>query len=107
MTNDNDLFEDVFYNNSSRKNETQIDDDSLNPKEENKYKTINENNSNNNVNTIDDNLASDLSETNCLALTVKKDYNLTIFKNVITATKRMSFKVICSTVFLNFLRFMF
>lgn len=42
--------------------------------------------------------------TNCLALTVKKDYNLDIAKNAFLKGLRMSFKVAVSTFFLNIAR---
>lgn len=51
------------------------------------------------ANNIDNN--SELTETNCLALTVKQDYNLSIFKNAFFKSIRMSFKVAISTLFLN------
>ena len=49
----------------------------------------------------------DIPEPNCLALTVKKDYNLTIVKNVFTTTGRLSWKVILATIALNFLNMIF
>ena len=42
--------------------------------------------------------------TNCLALAVKKDYNLDIAKNAFLKGLRMSFKVAVSTFFLNIAR---
>lgn len=58
---------------------------------------------------LDENASShnNLPEPNCLALTVRKDYNLVIVKNIFTATGRLSWKIILSTVVLNFLRMMF
>lgn len=50
---------------------------------------------------------SDTPEPNCLALTVRKDYNLTIIKNIFTTSGRMSLKIALSTLFLNFLRMFF
>lgn len=47
---------------------------------------------------------SDIPEPNCLALTVRKDYNLTIIKNIFTTSGRMSLKIALSTFVLNFLR---
>ena len=44
------------------------------------------------------------SQTNCLALTIRKDYNLIIAKNFITTTGRISWKIVLSTFVLNFLR---
>lgn len=49
----------------------------------------------------------DIPEPNCLALTVKKDYNLTIVKNVFTTTGRLSWKVILTTIAINFLNMIF
>lgn len=43
-------------------------------------------------------------ETNCLALTVRKDYNLSIIKNGFFTTLRMSWKVAVSTFVLNFIK---
>ncbi len=43
-------------------------------------------------------------ETNCLALTVRKDYNFAIAKNTIFKTIRMSIKVAISTLVLNFIK---
>lgn len=50
---------------------------------------------------------SDIPEPNCLALTVRKDYNLTIIKNIFTTSGRMSLKIALSTLVLNFLRMFF
>lgn len=46
-------------------------------------------------------------ETNCLALTVRKDYNLSIVKNSILTTFRISWKVALSTFILNVLKLFF
>lgn len=46
-------------------------------------------------------------ETNCLALTVRKDYNLSIFKNSIVTTFRVSWKIAVSTFLLNLLKLFF
>lgn len=46
-------------------------------------------------------------EPNCLALTVRKDYNLIIVKNIFTTTGRLSWKIVLSTIVLNFLRMIF
>lgn len=47
------------------------------------------------------------SETNCLALTVRKDYNISILKNSIVKTFKLSYKVLISAFFLNLLRLFF
>lgn len=46
-------------------------------------------------------------ETNCLALTVRKDYNISIFKNTVFTTFRITCKVTIFTVILNFLSLLF
>lgn len=46
-------------------------------------------------------------ETNCLALTVRKDYNISIFKNTIFTTFRVACKVTIFTFLLNFLSLFF
>lgn len=47
------------------------------------------------------------AETNCLALTVRKNYNLSIVKNSIFTTLRVSWKVALSTFVLNVLKLFF
>lgn len=44
---------------------------------------------------------------NCLALTIRKDYRLTVFFNVINTIKRVSFKVALNIGMLNFLNIIF
>ena len=46
-------------------------------------------------------------ETNCLALTVRKDYSLSIFKNSIFTPIRMSIKVAVLTAILNVIKLYF
>ena len=46
-------------------------------------------------------------ETNCLALTVRKDYNFSIAKNTVFKTIRMSIKVAISTLVLNLIKIFF
>ncbi len=46
-------------------------------------------------------------ETNCLALTVRKDYNFSIAKNTVFKTIRMSIKVAISTFILNLIKIFF
>lgn len=41
--------------------------------------------------------------TNCLALTVVKDYKLTVFKNVLKKSCRISWKIALSIITMNFL----
>ena len=46
-------------------------------------------------------------ETNCLALTVRKNYNLSIVKNGFFTTLRVSWKVAISTFILNIIKLFF
>lgn len=41
--------------------------------------------------------------TNCLALTIRKDYRSTILSNTVNTVKRVSFKVLVNIGLLNFL----
>ncbi len=50
---------------------------------------------------------TDTPEPNCLALTVRKDYNLVIVKNIFTASGRLSWKIVLATVILNILNMLF
>lgn len=50
---------------------------------------------------------NNVPEPNCLALTVRKDYNLMIVKNIFTASGRLSWKIVLATVVLNFLNMIF
>ena len=45
--------------------------------------------------------------TNCLALTIRKDYRLTILSNAIDVVKRVSLKVLLNFGILNFLSIIF
>jgi len=49
----------------------------------------------------------DNTQTNCLALTVRKDYNLVILKNIFTTTGKLSWKVIILSAILNLLNLIF
>lgn len=53
----------------------------------------------------DNNLENNTS--NCLALTIKKDYKLTSVTNVVIRSLRMSFKVFVSYVTLNIIKLFF
>lgn len=46
-------------------------------------------------------------ETNCLALTIRKDYHLSIIKNTVFTTIRVTCKVFLYTLFLNLLKMFF
>ena len=60
-------------------------------------------------NTLNSNASTntDTPEPNCLALTVRKDYNLVIVKNIFTASGRLSWKIVLATVVLNILNMLF
>ena len=48
-----------------------------------------------------------IPEPNCLALVVRKDYNLTIVKNIFTTTGRLSWKIAFITAVINILNMLF
>ena len=50
---------------------------------------------------------NDTTESNCLALVVRKDYNLTIVKNIFTTTGRLSWKIALITAIINVLNMLF
>ena len=60
---------------------------------------------------MNNNLISDENNnefsTNCVALTIRKDYRFTIISNVVNAAKRVSFKVLANIGILNFLTMIF
>lgn len=56
---------------------------------------------------IEKNSENESIETNCLALTVRKDYNFSIAKNTVFKTIRMSIKVAISTFVLNLIKLFF
>lgn len=61
---------------------------------------------NNNINDSNNNIIQETNNeftTNCLSLTVRKDYRLTVFSNTISTFKRMFFKVFFNYGLLNFL----
>lgn len=47
------------------------------------------------------------NETNCLALTIQKDYHLVVARNIFHKTARMSWKVALSMVLLNIMAILF
>ena len=57
--------------------------------------------------TLEDSAKKEAVETNCLALTVRKDYNFAIAKNTVFKTIRMSIKVAISTFVLNIIKLFF
>lgn len=107
--------------------ETQLDKKALeNANELEQNNSDNNNNNGNNINNNSNNnnniqqtqtvdTAEELKSTsddtppepNCLALTVRKDYSLTVIKNIFTTSGRMSLKIALSTLALNFLRIFF
>ena len=48
-----------------------------------------------------------IPQPDCLALTVRKDYNLVIVKNIFKASGRMSWKVALTTFIINFINLLF
>lgn len=50
---------------------------------------------------------SETPEVNCLALTVKKDYNLVVVKNIFTKSGRLSLKILLITTLLHLLNLLF
>lgn len=91
--------------------------DTINTDENNDYNNLKEDFENSKViasastNTIDttkssiDDNNSDSSITNCLALTVKKDYSLSIVKNVVVKTLKNIWRVAVSIFTLNLIKF--
>ncbi len=64
----------------------------------------------NECNTTSDDLTTTqnvIPESNCLALVVRKDYNLTIVKNIFTTTGRLSWKIALITGIINILNILF
>lgn len=57
------------------------------------------------TNTVDNSNNSNSDVANCLALTVKKDYNLSIVKNVMLRTLKNAWRIALSVFTLNFFRF--
>lgn len=45
----------------------------------------------------------DTTSSNCLALTIRKEYRLTIATNIVNSVKRMSWKISFAILLLNFL----
>ena len=50
---------------------------------------------------------NDTTKSNCLALVVRKDYNLTIVKNIFTTTGRLSWKIALISAIINVLNMLF
>lgn len=104
--NENKLYESV--------NENLVEANSLENSENfESIEVIENTNSTENIIDIKNNKNSEISEkketveTNCLALTVRKDYNFSIAKKTVFKTIRMSIKVAISTFLLHILRLFF
>ena len=60
-----------------------------------------------NNSSVENSLEAENNNVNCLALTVKKDYNLSIVKHVFFRTWKTTWRVALSVFILNFLSFFF
>lgn len=107
----------ITENQDTLQGKTFIDTEENNTKEidsDNIDLTSNDNNlksenilSDENVNSKGNDEEKESIETNCLALTVRKDYNFSIAKNTVFKTIRMSIKVAISTFVLNLIKLFF
>ena len=86
----------VISNNTE--NITNIEPNSITPQNNTSISNLSSNEDENKEKTV---------ETNCLALTVRKDYNFSIAKNTVFKTIRMSIKVAISTLVLNLIKIFF
>ena len=86
----------VISNNTE--NITNIESNSITPQNNSSIFDLSSNGDENKEKTV---------ETNCLALTVRKDYNFSIAKNTVFKTIRMSVKVAISTLVLNLIKIFF
>ena len=86
----------VISNNTE--NITNIESNSITPQNNSSIFDLSSNGDENREKTV---------ETNCLALTVRKDYNFSIAKNTVFKTIRMSVKVAISTLVLNLIKIFF
>lgn len=83
------------------------DDSILESSENSSLESSNDSLVENTVSNISEPDNSDIPESNCLALVVRKDYNLTIVKNVFTTTGRLSWKIALITAIINVLNMLF
>ena len=96
-------------NNLESEQQIELNETNINLEETN----VNTNSTNIEVSTESDiNVENNIEDSNndisnCLALTVKKDYNLTIVKNVFTTTGRLSWKIALVTAIINILNMLF
>ena len=74
---------------------------------ENKIETIPSSVSTNELDNDSSNNINENNTSNCLALTIKKDYKLTSKTNVILRSLKMTFKVFVSYVTLNIIKLFF
>lgn len=93
-----DILEENIDNNTQENNSSQ--DNLIDNKDE---LQVEENTSLDNVETSTETENQEVA--NCLALTVKKDYNLSIVKNVVVKTFKNAWKIALSIFTLNFLKF--
>lgn len=96
---------DLMSNDNNLKSESILSDENVNSKENHNLSPINA--EANLDSSIEKNAEKESIETNCLALTVRKDYNFSIAKNTVFKTIRMSIKVAISTFVLNLIKLFF
>lgn len=102
-----DNLDDLDYSENISNNSDEIDKQNISDENEhiiNKLDTYEEDSQE--ENDISDNIEDEknqTAETTCLALTVRKDYNLSIIKNSVIKTFKISLKVTLCTLFLNLL----
>ena len=96
---------DLTSNDNNLKPESIFSDENDDSKGNDNLSSINE--ETNLDSSIEKNTGKESIETNCLALTVRKDYNFSIAKNTVFKTIRMSIKVAISTFVLNLIKLCF
>lgn len=96
---------DLTSNDNNLKSESILCNENVNSKGNDNLSPIND--EANLDSSIEKNAEKESIETNCLALTVRKDYNFSIAKNTVFKTIRMSIKVAISTFVLNLIKLFF
>jgi len=96
---------DLTSNDNNLKSESILSNENVNTKKNDTLSSINIATSLDS--SIEKNTEKESIETNCLALTVRKDYNFSIAKNTVFKTIRMSIKVAISTFVLNLIKLFF
>lgn len=96
---------DLTRNDNNLKSESILSNENVNTKKNDTLSSINIATSLDS--SIEKNTEKESIETNCLALTVRKDYNFSIAKNTVFKTIRMSIKVAISTFVLNLIKLFF